>query len=285
MAGFEPGSAAQVAAIGPEAFARIAALLRRDAGIALEPRKAALVQGRLAKRVRALGLAGFDAYCDLLEADPGGEERRRMLNLLTTNVTRFFREPHHFDELREETLPPLLAAARAGGRIRIWSAGCSSGEEPWSIGLVLLGLEPEAARFDIRILATDIDTEVLAVARRGRYPAEALAPAPKALVRRHFAASDTAEGPALEVSPELRALVAFRPLNLLGTWPFAGPFDAIFCRNVIIYFDAETREKLIGRYAGALLPGGRLFLGHSERVPDTLSRLLLRGGVTSYVRA
>lgn len=272
--------------IGPEAFGRIAASLRREAGIALAPEKAALVQGRLARRVRALGLDGFDAYCDLIESREGAAELRAMVNALTTNVTRFFREPHHFDELREETLPRLVAAARAGSPATIWSAGCSTGEEPYSIALCLLGLAPDAAALGIRILATDLNPEVLEVGRRGVYLAEALEPAPGALVRGRFdEAPPGADGaPRLRAGEALRALVAFKRLNLVGPWPFTRAFDAIFCRNVLIYFDAPTQDDVLRRFAGVTTEGGRLFLGHSERLGPASAPLFDRGGVTSYIR-
>ncbi|MFN3260377.1 MAG: CheR family methyltransferase [Pikeienuella sp.] len=272
--------------IGPEAFGRIAAALRREAGIALAPEKVALVHGRLSRRVRTLALDGFEAYCDLIESREGAAELRAMVNALTTNVTRFFREPHHFKELREDTLPRLVAAARAGAPATIWSAGCSTGEEPYSIALCLLDLAPDAAALGIRILATDLNPVVLETGRRGVYLAEALEPAPGALVRGRFeAAPPGADGaPRLRAGEALRALIAFKRLNLVGPWPFTRAFDAIFCRNVLIYFDSPTQDEVLRRFAGATAEGGRLFLGHSERLGQASTQLFDRGGVTSYIR-
>ncbi len=272
--------------IAPEAFARIAAALRKEAGIALAPEKAALVQSRLARRVRALGLGGFDVYCDLVESREGAAERRTMINALTTNVTRFFREPHHFNELREETLPRLIAEARLGAKPTIWSAGCSTGQEPWSIALTLLGLTEDAAALGFRILATDLNPDVLAVGRRGVYPAEALDPAPAALVRKHFEPAPPGPNGAqqLRAGAALRALVSFRRLNLMSPWPFTKPFETIFCRNVLIYFDDETQDRVLTRFAAATPPGARLYLGHSERLGPVSAAFFDRRAVTSYTR-
>ena len=246
-------------------FARVAALLREDSGIHLPDSKATLVYSRLAKRLRALGLESFADYCKLVSSDAGVDERRSMLAALTTNVTRFFREPHHFDHLRDHTLPPLLEEARAGGRVRFWSAGCSSGEEPYSMALTLLSAMPEIGELDVRILATDIDPVIIARARAGLYPKEAVSAIPPALRSRWL---EPADGDRWGMGPAVRRLVAFNELNLMGPWPMKGQFQAIFCRNVAIYFDDPTQETLWGRFADALVPRGRLYIGHSERVPS-----------------
>ncbi|MEM7544046.1 MAG: protein-glutamate O-methyltransferase [Pseudomonadota bacterium] len=262
----------------------IAEMIKADAGIALSPSKASLVHSRLSKRVRNLQLSGFDEYCEYVQSAAGSAERREMLSALTTNVTSFFRESHHFDELREHVLPPLIASARAGGRVRIWSAGCSTGEEAYSICLTLLSMLPNAHSFDIRILATDIDPNVLATARTASYPTEALARAPADLVEKYFEPDHDKGSPTLCAESALRQLISFKELNLIAPWPFTGPFDVIFCRNVIIYFDADTQAKLMAKFAAVMKPGSRLFLGHSERISSTSANLFRRGGLTTYSR-
>ena len=264
-----------------EDFRRIAAMLHADAGISLHEHKATLVYSRLAKRLRALGLRSFRDYCALVADDAGADERQRMLAALTTNVTRFFREPHHFDHLKAAVLPPLLAAAKRGGRVRIWSAACSSGPEPYSIGLVILGLMPDAADHDVRVLATDIDPVMVAEARAGRYPASALQPAPADLVRRFFK-PERPGSDALTAGPELRKLIAFNELNLIGQWPMKGRFDAIFCRNVVIYFEEETQSRVWNRFTPLLNPGGRLYIGHSERLTGAAVQAYAPDGVTIH---
>jgi chemotaxis protein methyltransferase CheR len=246
-----------------ENFAQIAALLYQQAGISLSDTKATLVYSRLAKRVRALGLYSFDDYCDLVASEAGEEERGRMLNALTTNLTRFFREPHHFDHLRDQVLAPRIDRVRAGGRLRIWSAGCSSGQEPFSIAITILSLIPNAADLDVKVLATDIDTNMIAEGAAGIYAEETIEPIPASL-RSRWLERDPSGCWRLGAAP--RALVAFKPLNLMAPWPVKGPFQAIFCRNVVIYFDEPTQEKVWSRFAPLLEPGGRLYIGHSERL-------------------
>lgn len=243
-------------------FDRIAALLREDSGIHLPQVKMTFVYSRLAKRLRALGLASFEAYCELIGGKDGAAERAVMLTALTTNVTRFFREPHHFDHFAAEVMPALAAEARAGGRVRLWSAGCSTGQEPYTLGLMVLAALPEAADLDVRILATDIDSKVIATAREAAYDQESVDPIPQAMRRQLSRRPDGR----WEMSPELRRLVVFRELNLMGDWPMQGRFTAIFCRNVAIYFDDATQERLFGRFVDRLVPGGFLYVGHSERV-------------------
>ncbi len=262
-------------------FRELAAMLHERAGIALHENKATLLYSRLAKRLRLLHLSSFRQYCDLLASPEGEDEQERMLAALTTNVTRFYREPHHFEHLRTVVLPPLLQAAQRGGRVRIWSAACSSGPEPYSVGLTVLQLLPDAAKYDIRILATDIDPNMVAQAQAGVYDAETLAPVPAALRQRWF-------GPApdgcQQAGPALRALVAVRPLNLIGTWPMQGCFDVILCRNVVIYFDDATQAATWSRFAPLLPPGGYLYIGHSERLSGPAAAGFDTAGITTYRR-
>ncbi|MEZ5716147.1 MAG: protein-glutamate O-methyltransferase CheR [Paracoccaceae bacterium] len=198
-------------------------------------------------------------------------------------MTRFFREDHHFQTLETEILPDLIQRVRQGGRARIWSAGCSTGEEPYSIAIRLLEAMPDAGKFDIRILGTDIDRNVVAHARDGQYVNVDETHLPRPLRERYFTRADGPPG-ALQVAPDVRALVSMAELNLLKDWPMKGPFDVIFCRNVVIYFDAETQARLWTRFADILAPGGRLFLGHSERVNTNAEPRLKPGGITQYTR-
>lgn len=262
-------------------FRQIAALLRAEAGISLPPSKTALVQGRLLRRLRALGIDSFADYCTFVGAAGGEAEREEMVAALTTNVTRFFREPHHLDHLRTVVLPPLLQAARRGARVRLWSAGCSTGQEPYTIALTVLSLMPDAGDADVRVLATDIDAHVLATAAAASYDEEAVASIPAAL-RTRYVKPDPGHRDMAILADDVRRLVAFKRLNLNGTWPMKGRFDAIFCRNVAIYFDAPTQHRLWSRFAERLVPGGWLYIGHSERVDGAAEAQFIAQGKTTY---
>ena len=249
-------------AFSAENFRHIAALLYELAGITLSDSKATLVYSRLAKRVRLLRMSSFDEYCALVASPQGETERSAMLNALTTNLTRFYREPHHFEHLREHVVVPMAARLRAGERLRIWSAGCSTGQEPYTIALTILSAIPNAADLDVKILATDIDSNVLAHGRAGVYSDDHVEPIPAALRDRWM----VREGEDWRVNETARSLVTFNSLNLIGSWPMKGPFQAIFCRNVVIYFDEPTQDKIWSRMLPLLEPGGRLYIGHSERL-------------------
>ena len=270
----------------PDDFARLARLVQAEAGLALPEAKAGHVRARLGRRLRALGLRSFTAYADMVEGagDAAAREREEMLSALTTNVTRFFREPHHFETLRDRVLPDLAARARAGGRVRLWSAGCSTGEEAYSLALTVLDVLPEAPMLDVRILATDVDQRVLATGSAGLYPARAAQPIPAVLRARHFRQVAGADGTGFAAGPALRALVRFRRLNLARSWPIRGRFDAILCRNVVIYFDEATERRVWSGLAERLVPGGWLFVGHSERIDTAALPLLASDGVSSYRR-
>lgn len=261
-------------------FLSIARMLYDDAGIALTESKASLVYSRLAKRLRALGLESFRDYCKFVSGSEGTSERQNMLAALTTNVTRYFREPHHFEHLKTRVLPELVSRAKARGRVRIWSAGCSTGQEPYSIALTLLDMLPDAAQYDVRILATDIDPNVVATGRAGVYSDEAVQPVPSALRDRWMVRVKDGARDAWGAGEEMRRLVSFRELNLMGNWPMKGRFDAIFCRNVVIYFDEATQARIWARFAPLLNPGGRLYVGHSERVTDMAK--FETDGLTTY---
>ena len=263
-------------------FRQIAQLVHAGAGITLPENKVNLVYSRLAKRLRAAGVKSFRDYCALVTSSDGVDERQAMIAALTTNVTRFFREMHHFDHVRQ-LLPKFLERARNGERIRFWSAGCSSGEEPYSLALTILDMIPNAAELDILVLATDIDPNVIAHAERGVYRASQLEDIPLALRRNRLQSLRTKTDMSFRMGEEVRSLVRFRELNLLGPWPMTRKFDVIFCRNVMIYFDEETQHKLCERYAGALNADGVLYIGHSERIAGELP-FELAGHTTYQVR-
>lgn len=262
-------------------FRRICAMLHEDAGIFLSDGKAALVYSRLAKRLRALGLESFKEYCALLSSAEGVDERQKMIAALTTNVTKFFREPHHFEHLKRFVVAERAAAVRKGQKMRIWSAACSDGQEPYSIAMTILSVIPEAADLDVRVLATDIDPNMIAAGRTGLYAEEAVRHVPPDM-RRWFEPVTERGERRFAVAPELSSLVAFRALNLVGPWPIKGKFDAIFCRNVAIYFEEETRSAVWRRLVPALTPHGRLYLGHSERISGSASNSLQADGITTY---
>jgi chemotaxis protein methyltransferase CheR len=266
----------------PEDFRRIAAMLYMDAGIVLPDSKATMLYSRLAKRLRALGLDSFRQYCALIADESGLDERQQMLAAMTTNVTRFFREPHHFDHLRAEILPRLLAQAENGGRVRIWSAGCSRGHEPYSLAMTILALCPKAASWDVKILASDIDVAILEEGRAGEFSDEVLADVPVAARKRFLTPVARGEQTVWRVSDEMRRLVAFRELNLIGPWPMSGTFQVIMCRNVVIYFDEATQDRTFSRFARQLAPGGLLYVGHSERLVGGSAGYYDSVGVTTY---
>ncbi|MGP0060107.1 MAG: CheR family methyltransferase [Beijerinckiaceae bacterium] len=265
-------------------FRQIAAMLHADAGIYLPESKATLVYSRLAKRLRALGLQSFRDYCALVsQGDSAGvDERQRMLAALTTNVTRFFREPHHFEHLRKAVLLPLVDVARRGGRVRFWSAACSNGAEPYSIALSILAEFPNAASYDVKVLATDIDPYMIAEGAVGVYSDAIMAPVPADLRRNWFTASRAQADKVWTANETLRSLVVFRELNLIGQWPMRGQFNAIFCRNVVIYFEEETQAQLWSRFIPLLAPGGLLYIGHSERLSGPAAASFDNEGITTY---
>ena len=251
----------------------IRALLREETGITLAENKRDMVYRRLIKRLRTLGLDSFEAYCEHLSGPDRDAEIRLMKNALTTNLTKFFRESHHFDHLAEAALPPLVQAAeRSGGRrrLRIWSAGCSSGEEPHSIAITLCQKFRGLQSWDARILATDIDTDMVETGRNGVYQRRSIEGLSAAVQKRYFEPVDDEN--LCRVTQNARSLITFKPLNLLQPWPMKGPFDAIFCRNVVIYFDKPTQRSLFDRYADMLKDDGYLYIGHSESLFNVTDR-------------
>jgi chemotaxis protein methyltransferase CheR len=245
-------------------FRRISQLVYQLSGISLQTGKEALVRSRLTRRLQALGLVNFDTYVDMIEGQASGTELRAMIDALTTNKTNFFREPEHFDYLRNRVLPH-----RSAEPMRFWCAGCSTGEEPYTLAIVLTEELPETERSVCRILATDLSDRVLAQAREGIYGVDRLEEVPAMSLKRHFTPVAGRQPPVYSVNNRIRSMVSFARLNLMDDWPMSGPFDVIFCRNVMIYFDLPTRRSLAARFWSLLRPGGHLFVGHSESLTQS----------------
>lgn len=269
--------------LGDAEFATVARIAHGEAGLVLEPSKAPMIASRLAKRLRALDLDTYEAYCRLITSPEGSPEIRELISALTTNVTHFFREPHHFETLRDRVVPDLKRAATRGERVRLWSAGCSTGQEPCSIAMALLEAWPEAASHAL-ILATDIDPAIVKAARVGQFGESVMENVSEAQRGRYFREENDGSGKVWTMGPALRSMIRINELNLLHRWPMQGLFDAIFCRNVVIYFDDKTQAALWPRFEAALKPDGWLFLGHSERVADGTTRDLTSVGITTYQR-
>ncbi|MCB1969794.1 MAG: protein-glutamate O-methyltransferase CheR [Geminicoccaceae bacterium] len=260
-------------------FTDIAKLVHDIAGIFLAPSKRQLVYTRLSKRLRILGLYSFRDYIDRLEGPDGDDELSFLLNAITTNLTSFFREVHHFDHMRGE-----LGSRLKGGsvrRLRIWSSACSTGEEPYSIAITLARTGIHKRAIDAKILATDIDTNVLARARAATYPLEAFKTMTSSEIRDFTVETGRGDaGGERRIAPDVARLVHCKQLNLMHDWPMTGPFDFIFCRNVLIYFDAPTKAMLIGKFTDLLAEGGYLYLGHSESLVQQHPGLRLIGRTT-----
>jgi chemotaxis protein methyltransferase CheR len=245
-------------------FRSLAKVAYDYAGIALSESKRNLLYSRLSRRLRVLALSSFREYRDYL----AGNEREieMFINSISTNHTKFFREEHHFDHLRSHLVLPFVQTAHKNGnrRLRIWSAGCSSGEEPYTIAVVLKREIRDLGSYDVRILATDIDTDVLAKAARGEFALPTIDEVPKAYQGYFNETRGAGTDAKVSMDSEVKSLIAFRRLNLMEPWPFRGQFDAIFCRNVMIYFDGPTKAALIDRFVQQIRPGGWLYIGHSE---------------------
>ncbi|MBB3861833.1 chemotaxis protein methyltransferase CheR [Novosphingobium hassiacum] len=261
-------------------FRAISEIAHAEAGIVLPKGKAMLVYSRISPLVRDSGCATFASYIIRIRED--ATERQKTICALTTNHTFFYREAHHFEHFASEVRPGFVDRLKRGGKVRLWSAGSSSGEETWSLLMTFLGPDRaeglDIAKRDLRLLASDIATHALTKAREATYRAEDLKPVPDALRRNWTSVS----GDDAKIAPELQQLARFRSLNLLGDWPMKGEFDVIFCRNVMIYFDNPTKERLVARFAEKLSPGGWLYIGHSERVTGPALDLLSTQGPTIY---
>jgi chemotaxis protein methyltransferase CheR len=264
---------------GTEDFERVRALIYRRAGISLHAGKRAMVYSRLTRRLRDLGLRSFSSYLQMLEQGSGAAaeaEWQEFVNCLTTNLTAFFREEHHFPILAEEL------TRRKGRRVRIWCNAASTGEEPYSIAMTVV--ETLGPKADVKILCSDIDTNVLAQAGRGIYSADARGLSDERLLK-HFLRGRGSNSGFIRIRPEPQRLVEFRVHNLMDErWSLGEPFDIVFCRNVMIYFDAPTQRRVLERMHGAMSPGGVLFAGHSENFGESRDLFRLRGK-TVYDRA
>lgn len=261
-------------------FEVISALVKSLTGINLTRQKRELVYGRLAVRLRAMGLRTFREYRRIVAEDP--QEQIRMCNAITTNLTYFFREPHHFEHLRTEVLPRLSERTHSR-RLRLWSAGCSSGEEAYSIAMVLLESMPRLHDANVRILATDLDSDMLETAMAGEYGPDRVKGLSEARLQRFFSERSEHGRSVYVIRPEVRRMVTFRKLNLMQPLPMSGPLDVIFCRNTVIYFDKDTQRELFARIAPLQRPGDLLYLGHSESllsVSDDYESI----GHTTYLR-
>ena len=250
-------------AFSDEDFNALRALVKAHTGINLTDQKRELVYGRISRRLRALDLESFREYRELL-TDESGKEFVEFCNAITTNLTAFFRESHHFEYVRDQILAPRLNDPRGSRRLRIWCAGCSSGEEPYSLAMTIRETIADAGRWDIRILATDLDSAVLARGERGLYAADRMRDMTPTRLNRFFRETTHNGQPAYVAAAELRELITFKQLNLMTEFPMKGPLDAIFCRNVVIYFDKDTQRDLFARMARLQESGAILFLGHSE---------------------
>jgi chemotaxis protein methyltransferase CheR len=264
------GAAAPLPRVQDAEYERLRGLVYQSTGIDLGERKHHLVEARLGRRLRALGLASYAAYYEVIAGsryDPA--ELRRFIDAMTTNETSFFREAQHVEYLAREWLPALResGSGQAGRVLRLWSACCASGEEPYTIAMTLLDALGEGSGWSARILASDINLEVLEHAARGIYPVARVAPVPQALRSRYLVRGKDLPDDVVQVHPALRRVVVFREINLIDEpWPVRPGLDAIFCRNALIYFDVPTKKRILERFIALLAPGGLLVLGHSESI-------------------
>jgi chemotaxis protein methyltransferase CheR len=255
------------AVLSKDDFKRLSEFVREISGIKLPPGKKTLVEGRLRKRLRSLQMESYEDYCNYLFSPAGIEsELIHMIDVITTNKTDFFREPEHFDYLVKKVLPELSGKGLGRRqRLNVWSAGCSSGEEPFTLAMVLSEFRERRSDFNFSILGTDICTKVLEKAARGIYPHERIEPVPMTLRKKYLLKSKDKSYSLVKIAPELRSLVKFERLNFMDVdFRIREPIAVIFCRNVLIYFDRQTQEQLLSRFCRYLIPGGYLFTGHSE---------------------
>ncbi len=256
-------------------FKYISDVIADRTGIVLSDAKHDMVYSRLARRLRQLKLTEFSQYLRLIKS---GDENELLefTNAITTNLTSFFREKHHFEYLRNKVLPELKQT-KMDRRIRIWSAGCSSGEEPYSIAMTVRDVFPQLDGWDIKILATDLDTNMVQRASEGIYTEERVAGLDKTHSKKWVKRGKGEHEGQIRISQELRDMITFKQLNLMDDWPMRGPFDFMFCRNVVIYFNKETQRELFDRYANLVAERGHLFIGHSESLHKVCDRFKLIG--------
>ena len=255
-------------------YYRLSKLAHKHAGINFMEAKRELVYGRLQKRVRFHNMKSFKQYCDYLEGDDNSNEMKHFINAITTNVTSFFRENHHFEYLQNVIFPEIQLENKGAVKraMRIWSAGCSSGKEPYSIAMVLRECIPDLDSWDAKILATDLDSDILAVAKEGVYPADQMDGVSPDRRKRWFKRGQGANEDTVRIDAAVRNLVHFRQLNLIGDWPMKGQFDCVFYRNVAIYFARESQIQIVDRIANYIKPGGYLVVGHSESLFGVTNR-------------
>jgi len=257
-------------------FKFISKLVGERTGIVLSDAKRQMVYGRLSRRLRQLKLSKFSDYCDMLTSGHEGE-LIEFTNAITTNLTAFFRENHHFEYLKKTVLPELIRKKSHTKRLRIWSAGCSSGEEPYSIAMCVREALPRSAGWDVKILATDLDSNMVQRGKDGVYTAERVEGLTEARMKKWVKRGKGENADKVRMSQELRDLITFKELNLMHDWPIKGPFDFMFCRNVVIYFNKDTQRQLFDRYANLLADDAHLFIGHSESLNKVTDRFNLLG--------
>ena len=257
-------------------FDRVRSFILDETGITLSEGKKNMVYGRLSRRLRQTGLSSFSEYIDFASQDKS-DEKVDFINAITTNLTSFFREEHHFEYLKNTVIPQLLKENARTKKIRIWSAGCSTGEEPYSIAMALYESIPNIENWDVKILATDLDTNVLAHGRTGIYDEERITGLNKTRTKTWFLKGKGAHAGSVRVDQRLKSLITFNQLNLMKEWPIKGQFDFMFCRNVIIYFEKSTQRILFDRYADLLIDNAHLFLGHSESLYKVSDKFNLIG--------
>lgn len=260
----------------PKDFEYIRDLVGDRTGIVLSDHKVDMVYGRLARRLRQLNIKAFKDYLAILENEDNNDELVEFTNALTTNLTSFFREPHHFEFLLKKGLPEIMKR-RPNKRLRIWSAGCSTGEEPYTIAITLREAIPNIRNWDVKVLATDLDSNVVARGKEGVYSLDRVNGIEKQRLSKWFRKNRSGREEKVKVSNELHELITFKQLNLMHQWPMKGPFDIIFCRNVVIYFNKETQRELFDRYANILADDGLLIVGHSESLHKVSDRFQLLG--------
>lgn len=258
-------------------FQFICKLVYDTTGIVLDIRKKEMVYRRLMRRTRELNISSFSEYCTLLSKDDNSE-LPDFINTITTNLTSFFRENHHFEYLRDTFFPEHQAKFASSKKLRIWSSACSTGEEPYSLAITLTqAMSSVLSGWDAKILATDLDTNVLHTGSQGIYKSERIKDLDPGLCKRWFKKGASENKDYVRVDPSLKELITFKQLNLLHEWPVKGPFDVIMCRNVLIYFDKPTQRALVERFNNLLRPGGLLILGHSESIAKSFSDLEIKG--------
>jgi chemotaxis protein methyltransferase CheR len=252
-------------------------IVNSKAGIVVVDEKIDMFYSRLARRVRSLGLSSFKQYCDLIKDEKEGVEVTQLINAITTNLTSFYREAYHFDFISEHLVPEMLRESSGSRKLRIWSAGCSSGEEPYSIAITLAQSGLQTKGWDIEILATDIDSNVLEHGAAGVYSVDQIQSIPEQFVVSGFLKGKGEQFGKVRIKPDVQSMVKFAHLNLNSNWTLPEPVDVVFCRNVIIYFDKRSKKNLVDRVAENIKTGGYLFIGHSESLFNVSDRFELVG--------